>query len=91
MRPDGWRNPHKKDTVMTSTREGAKYRVYEAGADAMLEGLKKHSLHAEYLEDFIISTAVKADKDWAEDFYENMPAKGYLVFIPEEKNDTGND
>lgn len=79
MRPEGWVNPW-------PTPENIEERIiYEQGADAVLEGLKKEGLYGEYLEDYIISVAVRPDdKDWAEDFLARIEQKGWLVFIPEE-------
>lgn len=50
-RPEGWENPHKPDGYDTNEYldHGARDRgIYEAGADAMLEGLiKNHSRKVE--------------------------------------------
>ena len=65
-RPKGWENPYKK--------WGVPEDAYEAGADAMLEGLKKasvrHIISPSEISFWGVSTGVKT---------------GYLVFIPEEE------
>ena len=72
MRPEGWNKLVKdlKFMNMPRTAEGLKNveRVYEAGADAMLEGLKKEGEPQHLNCDDACSKR-----------------KGYLVFIPEEK------
>ena len=82
-----WENPH-----LTQWHgeipciDGCDVEVYEAGADAIVEGLKKEGLYGEYLKDYIISVAVKPDdRDWAEPFLARIETKGWLVFIPEEE------
>ena len=47
-RPEGWENPHIRHTA-GGVAYKSEYRVYEAGADALLEGLRRIDLEeAEY-------------------------------------------
>ena len=87
-RPKNWQDI--KWGIMRMGKDNPTYKggmlapdiVFEAGADAMLETLKKRGLYGEYGEDFIVSSRVKQDNpDWAEDFYETLKSKGWLVFI----------
>lgn len=82
-RPEGWKNPHKlnldkpclnKELPEAWNIEPA-YSVFEAGADAMLEGLKKEAItESHYSDDYI-----------AIDIGKSAGLKmGWLVFIPEE-------
>ena len=74
-RPEGWENPElefekkqedwRKHGIVASCAFSTPANAYEAGADAMLEGLKK-------------------DKESCYVDRYNEP-KGWLVFIPEEK------
>ncbi len=41
-RPEGWKNPYSKTTCMECYDESG---AFEAGADAMLEGLKSDGTH----------------------------------------------
>ena len=66
-RPEGFKNPYKKRTPMYKGIS-VHYEAFEAGADAMLEGLKKEG-EPRHLE---------CDCGCCK-------PKGYLVFIPEEK------
>lgn len=63
-RPEGWKNPHQG----LPTDE-----IFEAGADALLEALKKRSafLSSKELESIIIH---------------NAPRNGYLILIPEDED-----
>ena len=82
-RPEGWGNPYRKDTTMTSTRDGAKHRVFEAGADAMLEGLKKEGTFGHLFDSSILNAdggivgLTGYDEDSSKD--------GYFLFISEEE------
>ena len=68
-RPEGW----KRDCeTMSDDCECVQCVAYEAGADAMLEGLKKEGDKIDDLHD---------------DIQELFPYEGYLVFIPEERDD----
>ncbi len=57
------------------------YHAYEAGADAMLEGLKKNGRYVNG-EDIIIAFCESPTV-----YHFNDNVKGCLVFIPEESND----
>ena len=69
MRPEGFKNPHKKyyhAFVDVPTVQDAEYEAFEAGASAMLEGLRKMGTHTNVADD-------------------GLDIKGWRVFIPEEK------
>lgn len=84
-RPNGWENPHRRDTserwsglsserppfpaVAEVTYDIAEYNAFEAGADAMLEALKNMGT----------PTGLKYTA------YANE-RKGYLVLIPDESS-----
>ena len=80
MRPEGFKNPYSLVDTATcnfvavdideADRNNAAHFAYEAGADAMLEGLKKEGKHTDTL---------------PHGFHINVDKRGYLVFIPEEK------
>lgn len=85
IRPEGWEKPN-LFCQLANVECIPKWTAYEAGADAILEGLKKEGLYGEYLKDYIISVKVrKDDPDWAEDFLKRIQQKGWLVFIPKEE------
>ncbi len=79
MRPDGWdadEGAHNALRDNNSWLEDEHTACYEAGADAMLEGLKKDG---EYIHNnglspygFVLGRTIKRGE------------KGYLAFIPEE-------
>ena len=70
FRPDGWENPYEEDRFVFD-RE---WSDFEAGADAMLEGLKANG--GVYINEEDVATI-------------SVPlvgkTKGWLVFIPEEE------
>ena len=81
-RPEGWDNPYASRSQTVSNIWYA--RIYEEGADAILEKLKETGLYGEYLEDFMVSARVKRDDpNWAETFFKGITSKGWLVFIEE--------
>ena len=43
-RPEGWKNPYHEETGRVPDEHNAEFQDYEAGADAMLEGLKKQNV-----------------------------------------------
>ena len=79
-RPVGWENPYKDIMNPHTNRQGVilklgderQERAYEAGADAMLEALRKQP----------ISIMIGGKKLNLE---EGMARKGILVFIPDDK------
>ena len=80
MRPEGWKNPYYShgngDSLMSiaeSGQEPLKHEAYEAGADAMLEGLLNSA------ESYHPNSGILKDKLKKHSF-----PKGRLVFIPEE-------
>lgn len=83
MRPNGWER-----TILLeidNIKKGAPIAqydipIYEAGADAMLEGLKKDSFPVGHLISSVFLTNLPYDATLIE--YEGK--KGHLVFIPEE-------
>ena len=88
-RPEGWENPFKK-TVEDANKsypngipkgyhvlqEAGRSEGFEAGADAMLEGLK---------EDYLCKVDLVGAASTTKEFLAKLLGKkGYLVFIPEE-------
>ena len=81
FRPKGWKNPYYShthgDALMSITESCAQpeiNRAYEAGADAMMEGLKSRGAYQ--------------SKEWVDDeFGLRTIGGGYLVFIPEDTNE----
>ena len=78
MRPEGWENPYNFMTGGAIPPYEKQSQAFETGADAMLEGLKKHALnyivkgkHEQLVEDGFIT-------------WENEQS-GWIVFIPEEE------
>lgn len=71
-RPDGLKNPYSEDWATA-------YKVYEQGADAMLEGLIKQpsnrGANVLYVDELADSSTIIHEPH----------RKGYLVFIPEEE------
>ena len=74
MRPSNWENPYEHGiTAMEQAREDA----FEAGADAILKGLKEDAVYRNYLgrrtaiDDSVISPEVPNKRGW-------------IVLIPEE-------
>ena len=82
-RPDDW--PERIQDYYGSRR--AKHRsIFEAGADAMLEALKNNGgvdCPSFYLEDF-----VRTGEQRLLNVLNSTRQKGWLVFIPEVKNET---
>lgn len=75
MRPEGWDNPF-KDADGKPWDYGASI-AYEKGASAMLEGLKKEGSRVD----------IRAyPNNCYVQYLLSIPAKGYLVFIPDEVN-----
>ena len=76
-RPKDWENPHlyfgSPHTEFDEISNGV-YKAYEAGADAMLEGLRKYG------------EAMGASMDEVPYELRVGGRKGYLVFIPEEQS-----
>lgn len=74
-RPEGWKNPHNVHDVVQYMPQPKTARIereaFEAGADAMLEGLKKEGQPTDRCNGRVSKALLKK--------------KGYLVFIPEEK------
>ena len=89
-RPKGWEAPDNLgdgmpwvDELMPEYLVG----IYEAGANAMLEGLKKEAIYSNTEECMKTKVGVSANKALSlTDF-----KKGYLVFIPEESNEITKD
>ena len=90
MRPEGLVNPY--GSLLDRTKrlwsrwdgltgadiqEDAQYCAFEAGADAMLEGLKKEGRRIDVNE--------MAGENCYVPYLVTLPAKGVLVFIPEEQ------
>jgi len=69
MRPGGWKNPYAHKLA------GEAYPAFEAGADAMLEGLLNQECFQCYVHDNPGTTIVISKPP--------MLPNGYLVFIPE--------
>ena len=79
MRPEGWKNPHydkRADGTASNLKKKPEYDIYEAGADAMLEGLVNSA------ESYHPNSGILKDKLKKHSF-----PKGRLVFIPEERRD----
>ena len=78
MRPEGWKNLHNDIDSSRMLRVGtlreytSDFKIFEAGADALLEGLKKKGVRI-----------TKATRMVTQPIFEE--GDGYLVFIPEEK------
>ncbi len=82
MRPEGLKNPYIDNPLSGEWKLPSV--LFEEGADAYKELLKKQGLYGESGVDFLISGKVKkGDKDWAEPFFSTLEGKGYLVFIEE--------
>ncbi|KKM99787.1 hypothetical protein LCGC14_1144370 [marine sediment metagenome] len=77
MRPEGWKNPYPYNPEPTSKLPNTAYNAFEAGADAMLEGLKKEAWNH-----IIPGNYVETDADGYK--YHEPDVEGYLVFIEEE-------
>ena len=81
MRPEGWLNPYwqpEGSWDIGGIKAGVPMQAYEAGGDAMLEGLKKEGIAVGY-------------DNWGVDIdtvalREKISGKGYLVFIEGEKD-----
>ena len=87
MRPKGWKNPYSANTEDKSRDDELMHKyctthtltnvieAYEAGADAMLGGLKR---------DYIARVDLTKAESTTNGFYGNLIGKkGYLVFIEE--------
>ena len=86
-RPEGWHNPYNTQPYEIEERE-KKSLMYEVGADAMLEALKKKALYGKCGRDFMIAGKVKPDdKDWAKSFLDALTDDGWLIFIPNEEGE----
>ena len=79
-RPPGFKNPHpfmdvKLGTPMIDSRAKTRFGDWEAGADAMLEGLRKEG----------ITRIIQSGKQpWYNMPRQSVPNKdGWLVFIPD--------
>ena len=71
MRPEGWENPY-----ISSEGETGLSLAYEAGADAMLEGLNKNGVSTDEIGHTISGNKLNV---WVD-----KHLKGKWVFIPEE-------
>ncbi len=71
-RPNGWENPHKRDNYL-GRPETMRHIAFEAGADAMLGGLKKGAIMMVHEGQKIGYWPARPKGD-----------NGWLVFIPEE-------
>ena len=80
MRPEGW-DKRLESWFKRHPGRNIERVVYEAGADAMLEGLKKHPFPVGHLANTIFLTNLPYDAT----LIEHEGKKGYLVFIPEDK------
>lgn len=83
-RPEEYKNPHKKSTsedfgLGEQAVYGWEYNVFEAGADAMLEGFKREGWK------LTGEDVIPARGGYPEIHLPNTGMMGYLVFIPEEK------
>ena len=74
FRPEGWRSETDGMAKYLPSREVA----FEAGADAMLEGLKKEAIHIRTMRGW--ESLKECYEDWL-----HGGKVGYLVFIPEDK------
>ena len=70
MRPEGWGNQTVDGVNSLKDLDPSEVALYESGADAMLEGLKKNG-----------GVTLKLPLTEIPSIYKN----GYLVFIPEEE------
>ena len=74
-RPDDWKNLHPDDP--REHLRGGPHTAYEAGADAILEALKKDS--------FTRRITLPASDNLTNDLSDfELKSPGWLVFIPEE-------
>ena len=69
------------DTFCERCTQGDDYRLYEAGADAMLEGLKKEALYSNDSEKMVCKAGVNSKSM----LLATGMRKGHLVFIPDEE------
>ena len=83
-RPDGWKNVYDDPTpplFSSLTINQERQCAFEAGADAMLEGLRKTSIagggHGASFDYWDNDLTIKGA----------LLSEGYLVFIPEESNE----
>ncbi|KKK76770.1 hypothetical protein LCGC14_2860290 [marine sediment metagenome] len=75
-KPEGWKNPFDECVPLDLSDKMAR-DAYESGADAMLEGLVKSSRRVDINEYGGVNCYFP--------YLLTIPAKGYLVFIPEEE------
>lgn len=80
-RPDRWKNPYHKTEKALGTvvkfNEYPEFEIFEAGADAMLEALKKNRMYSLDEEKMVLSAVDILQKSGC--------GKGWLVFIPKEQ------
>ena len=78
-RPENWKNPWNTvdDTSPPGYVNDLLITCYEAGADAMLEALKKEGSHQK------IQHIIGAHSVGLTYFYEGDAEEGWLVFIPD--------
>lgn len=71
-RPDNWKNPYPEPKLSREAYDKVFYDIYEAGADAVLEGLKDEGVftYGNHTPDIDLDDAPEVS--------------GYWVFIPEE-------
>ena len=78
-RPDDWKNPHKEDEPTSQnfkyTTAGREAMIFEAGADAMLEALKKSGEK--------VDRKTTVTNNWNLETKHQFE-KGWYVFIPDE-------
>ena len=79
MRPSNWENPYEHGiTAMEQAREDA----FEAGADAMLEGLKKEGIKIDLLDKVRLFVN---DRQFVLFHTPDIKTDCYIVSIPEEE------
>ena len=83
-RPQDWENPYRKDSLVALFTEADQFGTFEAGADAMLEGLREKGL----------TDTFYTNKDGEVCGESSLPLhipcgdkriKGTVVFIPDEQ------
>ena len=76
-RLEGWVNPYPRGSMAQPENipELVLYDLYEAGADAMLEALRKDGKY--FGRGSVVNEDAYPDKKW-------VNVSGYLVFIPED-------
>ena len=78
-RPKGWKNPYHDKTGRIPDENNAEFQDYEAGADAMLEGIKKGSKILGQTARNMLSTSVQ----WYDSVTDSK--NGDWFFIPDEE------